>query len=421
MLKTYIVKTTNALIKAAVIKNVNKSVNFGDGTFYTATPALEIEYQTLKNLSDNIWAVVCNENGPCFIYTDACFKEQFELYSKKHEVYNRINSVLKHVSLEGMLSDMEIVVSKPIELDENIHNLYLQIKCNGVCNVTGELQKWSGRKWQLSEHMTDQEIVQTAFKAVLTALEHEARELFKYKDVSVLDPHYDLEKLVELRKQSDSVVQREKHIPEGHSSTNEVARNKNGSIHLRLGKTETIPKIGETWLVEMLITQPKKYPGYSKGEKLTVKVIGNKKPSHVVINDKMVHINHVKFLQKVCMDKNNLTDIEKGIEAFNKLLINSDFKKSDDKLYEVFAINWREYEKGWGNRTDGHTLYKTATDAYNHREEFVIKHDHKNPPSTYTYPGTPFATKVNKEILYKLYAAEEKFIWGDPKSHAKKM
>lgn len=61
-----------------------------------------------------------------------------------------------------------------------------------------ELQ--TGRKWLLSPWMTDAEIVQTAFKAVLTAVEHEAREQFRYKGAAIFGPHMDLDKLVELSK-----------------------------------------------------------------------------------------------------------------------------------------------------------------------------------------------------------------------------
>lgn len=70
----------------------------------------------------------------------------------------------------------------------------------GVCNVTGGPLPWNGRWWRLSRHMTDGEVVQTALKAVLTALEHEAREKFTYRGVSVFDSHLDIEKLVELRR-----------------------------------------------------------------------------------------------------------------------------------------------------------------------------------------------------------------------------
>lgn len=87
---------------------------------------------------------------------------------------------------------------------------YLQVTCvEGTCNVTGKPMGWQGRKWRLSPHMTDGEVVQTAFMAVMAANEHETREKFTYRGVSVFDPHYDIEKLVELRKQPDALKERD--------------------------------------------------------------------------------------------------------------------------------------------------------------------------------------------------------------------
>lgn len=79
---------------------------------------------------------------------------------------------------------------------------------NGLDNMTGDPFPWQGRKWLLSEHMTDGEIVQTAFLATMTAIEHETREQFAYRGVSVFDPHYDIEKLVELRASPDALKER---------------------------------------------------------------------------------------------------------------------------------------------------------------------------------------------------------------------
>lgn len=78
----------------------------------------------------------------------------------------------------------------------------------GICNVTGAAMSWRSRKWPLSIHMTDGEIVQTAFKAVMTAMEHEVREMFRYRGESIFDPHYDVEKLVELRRRPDALKER---------------------------------------------------------------------------------------------------------------------------------------------------------------------------------------------------------------------
>lgn len=72
---------------------------------------------------------------------------------------------------------------------------YLRVSCPaGSCNVTGQELAWFGRKWRLSRHMTDMEFVLTAFKALLTAMEHEARELFKVDGVALLDSHMDLDR-----------------------------------------------------------------------------------------------------------------------------------------------------------------------------------------------------------------------------------
>ncbi len=67
-----------------------------------------------------------------------------------------------------------------------------------IYNTDGTSLPWKGRHWRLSEHMTDGELVQTAFKAIMTALEHEARERFTYKGKAIFGPHLDVDKLVEI-------------------------------------------------------------------------------------------------------------------------------------------------------------------------------------------------------------------------------
>ncbi len=67
-----------------------------------------------------------------------------------------------------------------------------------ISSVDGTSLPWKGRHWRLSEHMTDGELVQTAFKAIMTALEHEARERFTYKGKAIFGPHLDVDKLVEI-------------------------------------------------------------------------------------------------------------------------------------------------------------------------------------------------------------------------------
>ena len=77
---------------------------------------------------------------------------------------------------------------------------YLQIEVDRYDNDTGEPTRWKGRKWRLSPHMTKSEVIATALKAVLTALEHEAREQFTYRGERIYSPHYDVDQLVALRR-----------------------------------------------------------------------------------------------------------------------------------------------------------------------------------------------------------------------------
>jgi hypothetical protein len=77
---------------------------------------------------------------------------------------------------------------------------YLQIQFMGACNNTGDVERQYCRKWQLSYYMVTSEIVRTAYKAVLAAVEHEASENFYYKSARIFDPHVDVEALVEVSK-----------------------------------------------------------------------------------------------------------------------------------------------------------------------------------------------------------------------------
>ena len=76
---------------------------------------------------------------------------------------------------------------------------YLQVQATEPCVETRELYTWRSRKWLLSTHMTRSEVVQTAFLAVMVAVEHETRESFTYREEAVFSPHYNVDALVRLR------------------------------------------------------------------------------------------------------------------------------------------------------------------------------------------------------------------------------
>lgn len=65
-----------------------------------------------------------------------------------------------------------------------------------------------GRKWWLSPHMTKSEVVMTAMKAYLAAVEHEAREAFRYKGALIYGPHIDVDALAEFVRSKDNLDMR---------------------------------------------------------------------------------------------------------------------------------------------------------------------------------------------------------------------
>lgn len=106
-------------------------------------------------------------------------------------VQRRVEAILSQVAYPGL--EFQTLSEGPGRVFLRVHNP------EGIDNVTSEDMPWSGRWWRLSEHMTDSEIVGTAFKAIITCLEHEARENFLYKGQAVYDAHLDVEELVKLR------------------------------------------------------------------------------------------------------------------------------------------------------------------------------------------------------------------------------
>lgn len=83
---------------------------------------------------------------------------------------------------------------------------WLQVRFRAANSYTG-LEEWQyWRKWFLSEHMTKSEIVGTAFKAVLSAEEHECRESFKYKNQPIFGPHIDVDVLANIYEDKEKIL-----------------------------------------------------------------------------------------------------------------------------------------------------------------------------------------------------------------------
>lgn len=74
--------------------------------------------------------------------------------------------------------------------------MYLQIAYNG--KGAWGIEPWSGRKWLISSHMTNTEIVNTAWLAYKQAIEHELLEKFTFRGYTVKNPHMAVEDIATL-------------------------------------------------------------------------------------------------------------------------------------------------------------------------------------------------------------------------------
>jgi len=84
------------------------------------------------------------------------------------------------------------------------HIVYLQHRYMRKDAISGKDEWGYGRKWHISEHATESEIVLTALKAAVTNAEHEVREDFEYKGARIFHPHVDVNVLAETAAFSDA-------------------------------------------------------------------------------------------------------------------------------------------------------------------------------------------------------------------------
>jgi hypothetical protein len=61
-----------------------------------------------------------------------------------------------------------------------------------------EIKEFRGRKFYLSEFMTDDGIIKTCYFAFETCVKHEVMEVFKVDNITLFNPHVNFEKLLEI-------------------------------------------------------------------------------------------------------------------------------------------------------------------------------------------------------------------------------
>lgn len=101
------------------------------------------------------------------------------------------------------------------EVTEGHGGVYLRANYYEHDVYTSQYDVQHTRKWLLSPHMTDSEIIQTAFKCASTSYEHRVREHFLYRGRRIFGPHFDVNDLWELCEDRENAGGRQ---PQGAAS-----------------------------------------------------------------------------------------------------------------------------------------------------------------------------------------------------------
>lgn len=105
-----------------------------------------------------------------------------------------------HISMDVMGTPLHLRIQRDCKYPLT-GRIFLQVVYNAPCTKTGQMQEWCGRKWYLSEHMTDDEIIKTAYAAYKAAVEHEVMEGFKVAGTVLFNPHVDYKALLSISHQ----------------------------------------------------------------------------------------------------------------------------------------------------------------------------------------------------------------------------
>lgn len=107
----------------------------------------------------------------------------------------RIQNLLKRVKMKVLGTSFSFLIEKDKKSGDRI---YIQLVYGAVDSRTKQFGVFKSRKWYLSEHMTDDEIIKTAYLALETAVKHEILEGFKIDGHSIFNPHINFEELLKI-------------------------------------------------------------------------------------------------------------------------------------------------------------------------------------------------------------------------------
>lgn len=124
------------------------------------------------------------------------FNTTTDKLSETWAALDKFNNVLDKVHFPGYT----------FKLNTENSNIFVQVSYNEPDIFTGVNETQMGRKWWIEPTNDEMQFLQTCFKALLTSLEHRARENFKYDGYPLMFPHRTLKEAIEQAKREVSNV-----------------------------------------------------------------------------------------------------------------------------------------------------------------------------------------------------------------------
>lgn len=109
---------------------------------------------------------------------------------------DRVLTITNRISASCFGTDFKFRIEHDNEFENG--RIFLQVTYEAPCVHDKEMKEWHGRKFYLSKHMTDDEIIKTAYVAFESAVKHEIMEGFKVDGIILFNPHINFEELLKV-------------------------------------------------------------------------------------------------------------------------------------------------------------------------------------------------------------------------------
>lgn len=116
---------------------------------------------------------------------------------------DKVRNITKRIKLQCLGVHFDVRTDYDVKGGDRV---FIQILYRSPCTETGQSELWKGRKYYLSEFMTDDEIVKTVYVAFEQAVKHEVMEGFTIDNKILFNPHINFEALLEV---SDRTIKRD--------------------------------------------------------------------------------------------------------------------------------------------------------------------------------------------------------------------